>query len=149
MRIFPDYEGFVKSLNKNKVKFIIVGAYALAFHGIIRATKDFDIWIDNSKKNAKYFLCALKDFFGTDFSIKIEDVISGKNIFQFGYAPVRIDIMTSLLGLNFSSAWRNRIKSTYGNQKANYLSKKDLIKSKLSAGRKQDIIDAEKLKRLH
>lgn len=148
MQVYPDYEEFVRSLNKNKVKFIIVGAHALGFHGVIRATKDLDIWIENSEKNAKLFLKSLKDFFGTDFSIKVEDILAGNNIFQFGYPPVRIDVITGIKGLKFSEAWRKRVSSKYGMERANYLSKKDLIESKKIAGRKQDLLDIERLKKI-
>jgi len=148
MKVHPDYEEFVKSLNKNKVKYLIAGAHALGFHGIIRATKDIDVWIENSKKNAESFLKALKEFFDTDFSIKVEDIVEGNNIFQFGYPPVRIDVITGIKGLNFSEAWKRRIHSKYGKVKASYLSKKELIKSKEITGRKQDLLDIVRLKGL-
>ncbi len=71
MKVHPDYEGFVGSLNRNNVKYLIVGAHALGFHGIIRATKDLDIWIENSEKNAKIFLKSLKDFLGLTFQLRL------------------------------------------------------------------------------
>ncbi len=115
----------------------------------MRATKDLDIWIENSKKNAESFLKALKDFFYTDFSIKIEDITAGKNIFQFGYPPVRIDVITGIKGLEFRETWKRRIRSRYGDAEANYISKRDLIKSKKIAGRSQDLIDIKRLERLN
>ncbi len=71
----------------------------------------------------------------------------GNNIFLFGYPPVKIDVITGIKGLTFSEAWKRRVRSKYGMERANYLSKKDLIKSKKIAGRKQDLLDIERLKR--
>jgi len=144
MPIHPDYEEFVASLNKHKVKFLIIGAHALGFHGIPRLTKDCDFWIESSAKNITNFLSALKSFFGTNFRLTKDDFTQGA-IFQFGVAPVRIDVLLSVQGLTFKTAWHNRIHSKFGTESANYLSLNDLIKAKRAAGREQDLLDVKKL----
>lgn len=144
MTVHPDYKEFVTSLNKNRVKYLIVGAHALGFHGIPRYTKDIDFWIDYSEKNILHFLKSLQDFFGTDFRLSKKNFKKG-TILQFGREPIRIDVLTSISGITFKRAWRNRIRSKYGPKPANYLSLNDLIHTKRSAGRKQDLIDLEKL----
>ena len=144
MDIHLDYKEFVAALNQHKVKFLIVGAYAVGFHGFPRFTKDCDFWVDPSGKNAAKFLCALKNFFGTDFGLTVGDFEPGA-IFQFGVAPVRIDAITSLPRLTFKTAWSNRVRSWYGSERASYLSLDDLIKAKRAAGRWQDLLDLKKL----
>ena len=144
MIICPDYKEFVVLLNRHKVKFLIIGAHALGFHGIPRFTKDCDFWIGPSSKNILNFLSALKDFFGTDFGLSKKD-FTQRAVFQFGVAPVRIDVLLSISGVRFKTAWRNRVCSGYGREPAAYLSLSDLIKAKRAAGRKQDLLDVAKL----
>ena len=148
MKVHPDYEEFLKSLNENKVRYLIIGAHALAYHGLPRATKDLDVWISRSRENAENFLKALLDFFGEDFGISIDDVASGKYIYQFGVAPVRIDVVTGIEGVDFEEAWEKRVEGKYGDVSAYYISKDHLIKLKEIAGRPQDRADIERLKKL-
>ena len=148
MKVHPDYEEFLKSLNENKVRYLIIGAHALAYHGLPRATKDLDVWISPSRENAEKFLKALRDFFGEDFGISIDDVASGKYIYQFGVAPVRIDVVTGIEGVDFEEAWEKRVEGKYGDVRAYYISKEHLIRLKEIAGRPQDRADIERLKKL-
>ncbi len=144
MNVHPDYEEFVASLNAHQVKYLIVGAHALGFHGVPRYTKDLDFWIELTRKNIQHFLKALQSFFNTDFGLSLAD-FNPRAVLQFGVAPIRIDVLTSVAGLSFKTAWRDRLRSKYGSKPSNYLSLNALIRAKRAAGREQDVIDLKKL----
>ncbi len=138
-----DYEEFLELLNKHSVRYCIIGSYALAFHAKPRYTKDIDILIEASSENAKMLLNALSEFGFGSLDLSVEDFTQEGKIIQLGYEPVRIDIMTSLKGLNFSSIWRNRVQGRYGNQTVNFIDRQNFIKSKKISNRTQDKADLE------
>lgn len=144
MKIHPDFDAFITTLNDNRVEFVIVGAYALAFHGQPRATGDIDIWIRPKEQNAENFLKALKDFGFGKIDIKKDDVLSGK-IVQLGYPPVRIDIITIMDGLTDDEIWKSKKDGDFGRHKVFFLGKKAFIKNKLAVGRLKDLADVEML----
>jgi len=140
-----DYEEFLELLNKNNVRYCIIGSYALAFHAKPRYTKAIDILIEASSENAKKLLNALSEFGFGSLDLSVEDFTQVGKIIQLGYEPVRIDIMTSLKGLDFNSVWRNRVQGLYGNQTVNFIDRQNLIKSKKISNRTQDKADLELL----
>jgi predicted nucleotidyltransferase len=145
---FPDYEEFIGSLNEHRVRYLIVGAQALAYHARPRATKDLDIFVESSPENAKRILDALKDFFGAETGYAIDDLIELGTIIQLGVAPVRIDLLTQISGFsNFASAWRNRLEGRFGSVTAHFIGLDDLIAAKQAAGRLQDRADVRVLMR--
>ena len=109
MKVHPDFADFISVLNANKVEYVIVGAYALAYHGQPRATGDIDFWIRPYKDNAVLLIAALRDFGFGDLNISIDDLLSDK-IIQLGFPPVRIDLLTKLDGLDESEIWRSKAK---------------------------------------
>jgi hypothetical protein len=115
----------------------------LAFHAKPRYTKDIDILIEASSENAKKLLNALSEFGFRSLDLSVEDFTQEGKIIQLGYEPVRIDIMTSLKGLDFSSIWRDRVQGPYGNQTVNFIDRQNLIKSKKISNRTQDKADLE------
>ena len=143
-----DYEDLLKLFNKHKVKYCIIGAYAVAFYARPRYTKDIDVLVDTNIENAKKILKALNEFGFRNTGLSVKDFTKKGRIVQLGYEPVRIDILTSIKGISFKKIWDNRKKGTYGEQKINFVSLKDLIKIKNISKRKQDIADLEILKRL-
>ena len=145
MPVCPDYEEFVASLNASNVKYLIVGGHAVGFHGAPRWTKDMDIWVEPSSKNAMRFLHAVEQFFGERFGLELDDIVQPDVVLQFGVAPIRIDVMTSIAGVEFLPCWRRRVVSSYGAQRANYISLEDLIRNKEAVGRQQDLLDVRKL----
>ena len=145
MKTEKDYEEFLELLNKHKVRYCIIGSYALSFHARPRYTKDIDILVDSSPKNAKKILCVLDKFGFGSLDLRVEDFSEKGNIIQLGYEPVRIDIMTSLEGLNFSDIWEKRVQGPYGNQMVNFIDRQNLIKSKEISNRIQDKADLELL----
>jgi hypothetical protein len=140
-----DYEEFLALLNKHKVRYCIIGAFALAFHTRPRYTKDLDILVEASTDNAKKILKVLDEFGFGSLNLTVEDLTAGGNIIQLGYEPVRIDIMTSIKGLDFSKVWRSCLSGPYGRQTVNYIDRQNLIKSKRLSDRIQDKADLELL----
>jgi len=132
-------------LNKHKVRYCIIGALALAFHARPRFTKDIDILVEASADNAKKILKALVEFGFGSLNLAVKDLTAEGNIIQLGYEPVRIDIMTSIKGLNFSEIWREHVTGLYGQQTVNYIDRQNLIKFKEISNRIQDKADLELL----
>jgi len=145
MDISYDYRDLFKVLNRYKVRYLVVGAYAVVFYAEPRFTKDLDIWVEPSEQNAKRLYKALTKFGAPLKGITLEDFTNGKMIYQIGVAPVRIDIMMGISGLKFYRAWKNRKQSKYAGISINILGFKELIYSKKKAGRAQDFLDIKKL----
>ncbi|WP_395086538.1 hypothetical protein [Gracilimonas sp.] len=124
----------------------MVGGYAYAIHAEPRFTKDLHVFIEADPANAEKILAVLHDFGFKSLDLTIEDFIEPEQVIQFGYSPLRIDILTSISGVNFNEAWENRVEGRYDNQKAYFIGKKDLLKNKKATGRPSDLGDIEKLK---
>ncbi|MFH1782764.1 MAG: hypothetical protein ABH848_04015 [Candidatus Omnitrophota bacterium] len=148
MRVEKDYEYLLRLFNKHKVRYCVIGAYAVAFYAKPRYTKDMDILIDPDIKNAEKIIKALNDFGFGSVRLSVRDFTKKGRIVQLGYEPIRIDIITSIKRINFKVIWNNRKKAMYGKQKINFVALKDLIKIKRISRRKQDQADLEILKRL-
>lgn len=145
MKTEKDYEEFLALLNEYDVKYCIIGAFALAFHVEPRYTKDIDILIEASDENAEKVLHALREFGFGSLNLTPGDFSSPGRIIQLGYEPVRIDIITSIRGLDFTDIWNNRIQGPYGNQTVNFIDRENLIKSKIISNRIQDQTDIARL----
>lgn len=148
--LFRDYEEFIDELNAHGVRYLIIGAHAVALYARPRATKDLDILLDPSPQNAKKVLAALRDFFGgADIGYSIEDLTNPDWIIQLGVAPVRIDLMFTLPNnLNFKKIWNNRVEKRFGTVKAYYIGFNDLIRAKKASGRIQDRADIQVLQKV-
>jgi hypothetical protein len=140
-----DFRDLVAALNARAVEFVIIGAFALAYHGRPRATGDLDVWIRPTSENAKRLLQALADFGFASIGLTEADVLSGK-VVQLGYPPVRVDLLTDLDGLTPESTWSQRVAGRFADQPANYLSKESLIANKRATGRPQDLADIDALR---
>lgn len=143
-----DYRDILRSLAEEKVRFILVGAYALAAHGYPRATMDIDIWVMPSPDNAEAVLKALKAFGAPLYNLTKEDLEKDGTIFQIGVAPRRIDIITALTGLKFEDTYRNSILVNIDGIEIHVPSIDDLIINKRATGRTKDLADAEALELL-
>ena len=143
-----DYKEMLQSLIDENVKFILVGAYALAAHGYPRATMDIDIWVMPSTDNADAVLRALNRFGAPLHGLTSGDLQKPDTIFQIGMAPRRIDIITGASGLDFESAFANSISTEIEGIMINIPSLDDLICNKKASGRSKDIADAEALESL-
>ena len=144
MKVHTDFNDFVAALNNNKVEYVIVGSFALAFHGHPRATGDIDFWICPTPLNVKALLKALYDFGFGETEISEGDIMSG-NIIQLGYPPVRIDLITILDGLSQEEIWESREKGEFGNHDVFYLGREAFVKNKRALGRHKDLADLELL----
>ena len=145
MKIEKDYEEFLALLNKHKVRYCVIGSFALAVHAKPRYTKDMDILIDPTRNNVKVVLQVLEDFGFDSPDLTEDDFLDPEQVIQIGYEPVRIDILTSIAGCSFGDAWESRITARYGSVDAFFIGKQALIRSKRASGRKQDLADLELL----
>jgi hypothetical protein len=144
MKVHEDFKDFIETLNKNNVEYVIVGAFALAFHGHPRATGDIDIWLRPTSQNANAFLKALNDFGFGELDISEGDILSGK-IIQLGHPPVRIDLITLMEGVTHEEIWDGRLSGTFGDQEVFYIGRDEFIRNKKAIGRHKDLADLELL----
>ncbi|RLB14432.1 MAG: hypothetical protein DRG63_08505 [Deltaproteobacteria bacterium] len=147
MRVEKDYEDLLRLLNKYEVKYCIVGAFAVAYYAKPRYTKDIDILVEPSQKNAENLLKALHEFGFGSLALSTQDFTELGQIIQLGYEPIRIDIITSIEGIDFKQIWQNRVTGSYGNLKVPFIGLLDLIACKKASNRSQDLADLEILKK--
>ncbi|HIE06129.1 MAG TPA: hypothetical protein EYP58_04940 [bacterium (Candidatus Stahlbacteria)] len=143
MKVEKDYEDLLRLLNKFKVKYCIVGAFAVAFYAKPRFTKDMDILVSPKPRNGERIVKALNKFGFESFGLKKEDFGDTGKIIQLGYEPVRVDIITSISGCSFDEVWRNKTVGKYGKGKVYFIGLNELIKNKKALRRKQDKIDLD------
>jgi hypothetical protein len=141
MNLPKDFSEFIELLNAHQVRYLIVGGYAVGFHSRPKFTHDLDIWIENTQENALKVLVVLKDFGFGELDITINDLINPDTIIQLGYAPLRIDLITDLSGLNFSESYQKKIEGSYLGVTAYFIALDDLIINKQIAGRDKDLND--------
>ena len=148
MILSEDFEDFLKLLNQYRVNYLIVGGYAMAFHGKPRYTGDLDIWIDISEENASKMVMVINDFGFASVGFGIDDFSKPNLINQIGYPPLRIDILTSIDGVLFEEAFSEKLEIELEEDfKVNYIGLDDLIKNKKSSGRKIDVADVSDLEK--
>lgn len=147
MRIEKDYEDLLKLLNKNNVKYCIIGGYAVAFYAKPRFTKDLDIFIEASIENGERITNTLVEFGFSSLALKPSDFAEGGKIIQLGYPPMRVDFITSIDGCDFDGVFKNKIEAFYGKEKVFFIGLEDLIKNKEVTQRKEDKIDLKLLKK--
>ncbi len=140
-----DFREFLELLNKHEVRYLIVGGYSVALHGHPRYTKDIDIWILTSRENAESLLNALDEFGFGSLDLSIEDFERQGYVVQLGNAPARIDILTSLTGVEFEACWESRVMAEEGGLVFPVISLKDLRVNKSALGRHQDLADLDQL----
>ena len=140
-----DFRDLFAEFNAHGVEFLIVGAYALAVHGHLRATKDLDVWVRPSAENAQRVFSALEAFGAAIDALSASDFTQLGTVVQLGVAPTRIDILTRIGDIRFEEAWLRRIEAKYGDQPVSVLSRRDLIAAKRAFGRLQDLADIEAL----
>jgi hypothetical protein len=142
-----DYKEMLRALLNNKVKFLVVGAYAMGVYGYPRATGDMDIWVEPSHDNSEKTYQALKEFKAPLFELTTKTFCKKGIIFQIGLAPRRIDVITKIDGVDFKKAYAKRENIEIDKLKIPFLSKTDLIKNKESTGREKDRLDVQYLKK--
>jgi len=145
MTLNKDFREFVELLNKNDVAYLIVGGYAVAFHGYPRYTKDIDIWVRSDPENAQRLLRALNQFGFGSLGLKEADFIQPEQVIQLGYPPNRIDLLTSLPGVDFNAAFAESEEFTIESIRVRFIGLEALRQCKRAAGRTQDLADLENL----
>jgi len=145
--IEKDYEEFLRLLNKFRVRYCIIGAFAVAFFGKPRYTKDIDILVDANEENGKRIVKALERFGFRSLGLRKEDFSKRNIVIQLGYEPVRIDIITSLPGCSFGQVWRHKTEGYYGKERVFFIGINELITNKKRSKRKQDKVDLKLLLR--
>ncbi len=145
MEIQTDYAELFELFNEHKVKYLVVGAYALAFHGAPRTTGDIDVLVQPTKGNARRVIDAIKEFGFGSLGLTQKDFTKPDRVIQLGVPPVRIDILTSITGVSWSKAYRGKVKGRYGHIPIYFLSRADYVKNKRSIGRRKDAADLEAL----
>jgi hypothetical protein len=144
----PDFRDLLATFNAHNVEYLVVGGYAVAAHGYVRATKDLDVWVRPEEANASRALEALREFGAPLHDLTVEDLARPGLIFQIGVPPVRIDVITRVAGLEFPAAWADRAEAQFGDLRVPVLSRRDLITNKRKVARLQDLADIEQLEQL-
>lgn len=148
--VHEDFEDMLSALIEADAEFLVVGAYALAVHGLPRATGDIDIFVRPSEENAKRVYRALQTFGAPleSHGVSEADFERSGSVYQIGLPPRRIDILTSISGVSFDEAAKERVYGTLGEQKVPFIGSEPLIRNKRASGRARDLDDAERLERL-
>lgn len=141
----PDFKEFIQSLNDNGVRYLVVGGYAVALHGYPRYTKDMDIWVEMSAENASKIIKALDQFGFGSMGVKESDFTVPNQMLQLGHPPRRIDILTTLPGVEFSECYLARTIVDVEDASINFIDLENLRKNKQATGRHQDLADLENL----
>jgi len=145
MTVARDFEEFFASCNRHGVEYLVVGGYAFAFHAHPRYTGDMDVFVRPAEENARKIIDALNAFGLSVSPLTWQDLASPGKVVQLGFPPLRIDILTSIDGVEFDQAWSRRTESRYGEERVFFLSKQDLIANKRASGRRQDLLDLDSL----
>jgi hypothetical protein len=144
VKINSDFKDLLQSLNAAGVRYLIVEGYAVMAYTEPRYTKDLDVWIESTDANAEALFRALASFGAPTKDVSPKDFTEPNVSFQIGVAPVRIDIMTSVPGLDFSDSWKQRLVMDFGGEPVPVICRSDVIRAKREAGRLSDKKDIER-----
>ena len=145
MEVQQDFRDLFALFNTHKVEYVVVGAYALAFHGAPRFTGDMDILVRPGVRNARRIVAALAEFGFASLGLTVEDFKKTARVVQLGVAPVRIDLVTSLTGVSWTAAAAGCRPGKYGDLRVRFLGKKEFVRNKRAIGRSKDLADIEAL----
>ena len=148
MELSSDLSEFVRLMNERGVDYLLVGGWAVGYHSVPRFTADIDFFIRASRKNAQTILKVLKEFGFSSLAIKVLDLIKPHCVIQLGRAPNRIDLLTSIDGVSFEDAWRERVNGEIGGVPVSLISVKRLMENKKTAGRPKDLMDLHSLQKV-
>jgi hypothetical protein len=140
-----DFEEMLAALCEADAEFLLVGAHALAAHGVPRATGDLDLWLRPTPENARRVYDALVRFGAPLEDLSVEDLYSPDLVYQIGLPPCRIDLLTSISGIDFDSAWANRMSVPVGELTVSCLGRDDFVRNKRATGRSRDLADVAML----
>jgi hypothetical protein len=141
----PDFVDLLRAFNAANVRFLVVGAYALALHGRPRATGDLDVWVDATPHNAPRIMHALAAFGAPLADLAVDDFSREGIVYQIGVPPSRIDILTELTGVSFTEAWPGRVRRPFGDVDVDFIGREAFLRNKRATGRAKDLGDIEGL----
>ncbi|MGD0653086.1 MAG: hypothetical protein ABSA16_01965 [Thermoguttaceae bacterium] len=141
----PDFKDFLKLLNEEKVEYLLVGGYAVGFHGYPRATKDMDIWVAVNPENAERLVRVFHRFGFSPKSISPTSFLNEKKVIEIGIDPVRIDVIMSISGVSFSECYAQKVDFVYEGININLINLEHLKINKRATGRLRDLADVEEL----
>lgn len=141
----PDFHDILSSFGAESVEYLVVGAYALAAHGLPRATGDLDLWVNATPENAGRVRRALERFGAPLEGVSEADLATPDNVLQIGVPPRRVDVLTSIDGVDFAEAWPARLDVTVEGMEVPMLGREHLIRNKRAVGRPQDLADVARL----
>jgi len=145
IRLAQDFKEFLKLLNSKEVEYLVVGGYAVSYHGYPRSTGDMDIWVAIHPENAQRIAGVLKEFGFCEEELSADLFLKRERVIRIGVPPVRIEILTSISGVEFGECYDARITDTVDGMEINFINLGDLKKNKEAAGRHRDLGDLEKL----
>ena len=145
MERHPDFQDLLASFNAHGVEFIVAGSYALAYHGAPRYTDDIDLLVRISPDNARRIMDSLRDFGFGALGLTEEDFLEEGRVVQLGHPPVRIDLLTSITGVDWARAEAGAVAGEYGGVPVRYLGRAELVINKRACGRHRDLADLEAL----
>ena len=145
MTLLPDWREFIELLNRHEVDYIVVGAWARAFHGIPRSTGDIDFFVRRSPENAHRLVQVLEEFGFGSLDIGSDDFLRPDRIVQLGIEPYRIDIINTISGVTFAEAWAERVTGEIDGLPTQFLSLRLFRRNKQAAGRPKDLADLDAL----
>jgi len=140
-----DFREFVQSLNDNQVRYLVVDGYAVAFHGYPLYTKDIDLWVEMTPENAARIVQALQQFGFGSLGLTVQDFLEADTIIQLGHPPRRIDLLTTVPGVDFAVCFDARVVVEIDDLPVNFIDLQNLIKNKRASGSAQDLADIENL----
>jgi predicted nucleotidyltransferase len=140
-----DFKEFIQSLNNNGVRYLVIGGYAVAFHGHPHYTKDIDIWISMDAENAAKIVKALEQFGFASLGLQASDFTAPDQIVQLGYPPNRIDLITTTPGVDFDTCYAARVPAEIDGVQVTFIDLENLKRNKKAVGRHQDLADIENL----
>jgi hypothetical protein len=144
MEVAPDYDEFIACLTAHGVEFVIVGAYALAYHGAPRFTGDLDVLVRPTIDNASRLITALEAF-GFHTELTPAAVTNERRMIQMGVPPVQIHVMSAISGVDWTEIWTDRVEGPFGQRTVPYIGRDTLIRNKRAAGRPKDLSDIDAL----
>ena len=145
MEIPNDFKELLELFNKHKVEYLIVGGYALAFHGAPRVTGDIDLYVRPAAQNAARILAALEEFGFGSLDLSVDELTKPGMVIQLGVPPVRVDIITRISGVSWEKADADKVPGRYGDVPVHFISRDDFIANKKATGRRKDAADLEAL----
>jgi len=145
MEVAPDFDEFIACLTAHGVEFVIVGAYALAYHGTPRFTGDLDVLVRPTLDNAARLLSALDAFGFPGTALTSQGIVEERRMIEMGVPPVQIHVMSAISGVDWTDVWDRRVEGLFGARTVPYIGRDTLVRNKRAAGRPKDLADVDAL----